>query len=142
MIPSSRCVDLVKSFEGFFDHAYQCPAGVWTIGYGTTKGVKPGDRCTHEQAEQWLADELADKAERVDELVKVAVTQNQFDALCSFSYNVGSYALEKSTLLRKLNAGDIHGAADEFPRWNKGGGKVLPGLVRRRDAERALFLEA
>ena len=70
---------------------------MWTIGYGTTKGVKPGDRCTHEEAEQWLADELAEKAERVDELVKVAVTQNQFDALCSFSYNVGSYALEKST---------------------------------------------
>lgn len=142
MTPSQRCVDLVKSFEGFFGHAYRCPAGVWTIGYGTTRGVKPGDYCTQDEAEQWLADELNEKAEGVSRLVTVDLNQNQFDALCSFAYNVGTGALQKSTLLRKLNAGDYQEAADQFPLWTKGGGKTLPGLVRRRAAERDLFLEA
>lgn len=146
MNPSANCTALVKSFEGFLDHAYRCPAGVWTIGYGTTvypdgHGVQPGDQCSRAQAEDWLAFELAEKSKAVSSVVKVALTQNQFDALASFAYNVGSGAFAKSTMLKKINAGDMQGAADQFPLWNKGGGQVLPGLVKRRAAERALFLK-
>ena len=153
MIPSQKCVDLVKAFEGFYPKAYRCPAGVWTIGYGTTiypdgRGVKPRDTCTREQAETWLVFDLRDAVVDVLDLVKVPLNQNQFDALVSFVYNVGSdidedatpEGLGDSTLLRKLNTGDYGGAADEFLKWVNGGGKKLPGLVRRRKAERELFL--
>ena len=154
MTPSQACISLVKSFEGFSPKAYRCPAGVWTIGYGTTLypgggKVSPGDTCTAAQAETWLAHDLGAAARDVAKLVKVAVSQAQFDALVSFAYNVGSdidadtvaEGLGDSTLLRKLNAGDARGAAGEFMKWVNGGGRRLPGLVRRREAERKLFLE-
>lgn len=143
MHTSQLGIDLIKRFEGFRSQSYLCPAGVWTIGYGTTriKGqpVRPGMRCTEQQAEEYLRDDLEYFEDAVQQLVKVPLNQFQFDALVSFTYNLGEGNLGKSTLLRKLNQKDYKGAADEFLRWNKSGGTVLGGLVRRRAAERDLF---
>jgi GH24 family phage-related lysozyme (muramidase) len=131
---------LVKSFEGLRLTAYQDAVGVWTIGYGTTDGVKPGMQITEQQAEDFLRRDIARFEPAVASLVKVPLTSDQFSALVSFVYNLGPGSLQQSTLLRLLNQGNIQGAADEFPRWNKAGGRVLAGLTRRRNAERALFL--
>jgi len=145
---NARGIAIIKEFESLKLTAYLCPAKVWTIGWGHTKGVREGDRITLEQAEALLADDLAGFERDVEELVRVPVTDNQFSALVSFAFNVGSdmnhddiaQGLGDSTLLRKLNAGDTAGAAAEFLRWNRAGGKVLSGLTRRRKAERELFL--
>lgn len=144
---SDAGVDLIKSFEGYHRAlpdgscvAYRCPAGVWTLGFGNTVGIKPGMVWTRDEAEAALRRELATFEAGVVRLVTVPLNQNEYDALVSFAYNCGLGALEKSTILRKLNAGDREGAADAFNLWTKGGGKVLPGLVRRRKAEAALFL--
>ncbi|NEP15312.1 MAG: lysozyme [Leptolyngbya sp. SIO4C1] len=131
---------LIKSFEGLRLDAYQDAVGIWTIGYGTTRSVKAGMKITHEQAEEFLKDDLARFEKAIHEAVKHPVNDNQFSALISFTYNVGAGALRSSTLLKKLNRGDVRGAADEFLRWNKAGKRVLAGLTRRRQAERALFL--
>jgi lysozyme len=131
---------LLKSFEGLRLDAYSDAVGVWTIGYGTTSGVKPGMRITEAQAEDLLKKDLARFEIAVTEAVKVALNDDQFSALVSFTYNVGGAALLSSTLLRLLNQGDIQGAANQFLRWNQGDGRELPGLTRRRKAERALFL--
>lgn len=131
---------LVKEFEGYKDRAYLCPANVWTIGYGHTKGVRQGDRCTQLQATEWLIDDLEEASSMVRIYVMNDLNSNQYSALVSFVFNVGSGAFRRSTMLRKLNAGDYKGAAAQFERWNKGGGKVLAGLTRRRAAERDLFL--
>ncbi|HCS6848240.1 TPA: lysozyme, partial [Escherichia coli] len=117
----------------------------WTIGYGWThpvdgKPVKRGMTIDQQTADRLLKTGLVGYENDVLKVVRVKLTQGQFDALVSFAYNVGSRALSTSTLLKKLNAGDIKGAADEFLRWNKSGGKVMPGLTNRRKAERALFL--
>lgn len=143
---SRRGLDLLHHFEGFRHEAYLCPAGVWTIGYGNTKWpdgrpVRKGDRVTREEGEELFRAILRTFERGVLSAVKVDLTQGQFDALVSFAYNVGTGALAKSTLLRKLNSGDYSGAADEFLRWNKAGGRVLKGLTRRREAERKLFKE-
>ncbi|MEO0537654.1 MAG: lysozyme [Cyanobacteria bacterium P01_A01_bin.123] len=133
-------IRLIKSFEGLRLKAYQDAVGIWTIGYGTTSGVRPGMVITEAEAERLLRRDV-DKFERaVSSLVKVSINDNQFAALVSFSYNVGSSALGDSTLLRLLNQGNYQGAADQFPRWNRAGSRVLAGLTRRRNAERALFL--
>lgn len=137
---------LIAQFEGCYLQAYLCPANVWTIGIGTTiypngVKVKKGDKCTLEQAHEYLAHDMIEFEKTVNDSVKVPLSQNQFDALVSLTYNIGSTAFKNSTLLKKLNAKDFTGAADQFLRWNKGGGKVLKGLVRRREAERALFLK-
>lgn len=139
-------IDLIKSFEGCYLKAYKCPAGVWTIGWGTTEpidGVKPheGMVITQKQADELLIKNLKGYENAVNEYVTYSINQNQFDALVSFAYNCGNGALKTSTLLKKLNAGDVHGAANEFLRWNKANGKVLNGLTRRREAERKLFLK-
>ena len=139
---SNAGLDLIKRFEGFSAKAYPDPAHGWkvpTIGYGTTAGVKMGDTITKERAEELLREDVKRFEDQVLRLVKVPLTQGQFDALTSFVYNLGPGNLSNSTLLRLLNAGDYKGAAAQFDRWNKAGGKVLPGLVRRRAAERALF---
>lgn len=136
---SAAGLDLLKRSEGFRANAYQDSGGVWTIGYGTTKDVQPGDTCTEEQASQWLRRDVLSAEWAVMKLVEVPMTQGQFDALVDFTYNLGEAALAKSTLLRKLNAGDYAGAAAEFPKWCHAGNQVLPGLVTRRAAERALF---
>ena len=137
---------LIAQFEGCYLQAYLCPANVWTIGIGTTiypngVKVKKGDKCTLEQAHEYLAHDMIEFEKTVNDSVKVPLSQNQFDALVSLAYNIGSGAFKNSTLLKKLNAKDYAGAADQFLVWNKGGGKVLKGLVRRREAERALFLK-
>jgi len=132
--------ELIKSFEGLELEAYLCPANIWTIGYGHTGNVKEGDSITKAEAEALLDKDLQTFRNGVKRLVKVPLNENQFGALVSFAYNIGLGSLQSSTLLKMLNAGDYTGAADQFLRWNKSGGKVLTGLVRRREAERAVFL--
>lgn len=131
---------LLKSFEGLRLNAYLDAVGVWTIGYGTTSGVRPGMQITALQAEEFLKRDLVRFERAVAELVRVPLNEDQFSALVSFTYNVGESALANSTLLKLLNRGDYRGAADQLLRWNKGDGVELPGLTRRRRAERALFL--
>ena len=145
MQTSDKGIALIKQFEGCKLTAYQDSVGAWTIGYGWTqpvdgKSIRAGMTIKQETAERLLKTGLVSYESDVSRLVKVGVTQGQFDALVSFTYNLGARSLSTSTLLRKLNAGDYAGAADEFLRWNKAGGKVLNGLTRRREAERALFL--
>ncbi|WP_096149948.1 lysozyme [Enterobacter asburiae] len=145
MQTSEKGIALIKQFEGCKLTAYQDSVGVWTIGYGWTqpvdgKPIRAGMTIKQETAERLLKTGLVRYESDVSRLVKVGLTQGQFDALVSFTYNLGARSLSTSTLLRKLNAGDYAGAADEFLRWNKAGGKVLNGLTRRREAERALFL--
>ncbi len=139
---------LIKEFEGLRLAAYRCPAGVWTIGYGATRGgdggpVPEGLTITHQQAATWLTRDLKEFAADVRRLVTVPLTQGQFDALVDFAFNLGADALAGSTLLRKLNAGDYDGAALELPKWRKArvDGKLvpLPGLIRRRAAFLELF---
>jgi lysozyme len=137
---SDRGVALVKSFEGLRQKAYLCPAGVLTIGYGSTgPHVTDGLWITEEQAEALLKKDLA-RFERFVTAHAGECTQGQFDALVSFAFNVGTGALKGSTLLRRHKAGLFTQAADQFLRWNKAGQRVLPGLTRRRAAERALYL--
>ena len=145
MQTSEKGIALIKEFEGCKLTAYQDSVGVWTIGYGWTqpvdgKPIRAGMTIKQETAERLLKTGLVSYESDVSRLVKVGLTQGQFDALVSFTYNLGARSLSTSTLLRKLNAGDYAGAANEFLRWNKAGGKVLNGLTRRREAERALFL--
>lgn len=148
MQTSEKGIKNIKNFEGCSLTAYPDPGtggAPWTIGYGWThpvdgKPIKPGMTIKQETADRLLKTGLVSYENDVLKMAKVKLTQGQFDALVSFAYNVGSRALSTSTLLKKLNDGDIKGAADEFLRWNKAGGKVLNGLTRRREAERALFL--
>lgn len=137
---SQAGLDLIKSFEGFEPEAYLCPAGVWTIGYGHTGDVVEGQSVTEEEAEELLLQDVAFAEDTVNSLVEVELSQQMFDALVCFVYNVGVGAFEQSTLLRLLNQGQMEEAAEQFLRWNKAGGKELAGLTRRREAERALFL--
>lgn len=171
---SDKGITLIKSFEGIRDgdpstvnlDPYLCPADVATIGWGHAivdpstgrqlkgrEGLRRArelypDGITLEQAEDLLREDLIERETDVWTLVRVEMTQGQFDALVSFAFNVGTdidddeiaEGLGDSTLLKKFNAGNITGAADEFLRWNKSGGRVLAGLTRRREAERNLFL--
>ena len=134
--------DLVKRFEGCELKAYLCPAKVWTIGYGSTGAhVKPGMVITQEQADELLRSDLRRFEDWVDANCSPA-TDNQFAALVSFAFNVGDGALKTSTLRREHMAGNYEAAAVQFRRWNKGGGRILPGLVKRRTAEEALYRRA
>lgn len=132
-------LELIKEFEGFRSRAYLCPAGVWTVGYGHTQGVRSGDVVTREQAEALLRQDLTDAEHAVDKWVDVPLGGNQFAALVSFVFNVGSGAFKDSTLLRLLNRGDYLSVPGQLKRWNKSGGRVLKGLVRRREAEAKLW---
>ena len=138
-------VEMVARHEGFRANAYRCPAGVWTIGYGTTRWgdgqpVREGDGPIEQSAaRRLLMNDLRWAAEAVRDLVTVELSEHQQAALISFVYNVGRKAFSGSTLLGLLNGGDYRGAADQFARWTRGGGKVLPGLVTRRAEEAALF---
>ncbi|ENV02399.1 lysozyme [Acinetobacter sp. NIPH 817] len=139
-------INLITSFEDTRTKAYDDGVGIWTIGIGTTVypngvKVKKGDTCTLEQAKSYFKHDLAKFEKTVNESVIVPLTQNQFDALVSLTYNIGSGAFKGSTLLKLLNKGDYKGAADQFLLWNKADSKVMKGLVRRREAERALFLK-
>ena len=135
--------EFIISFEKVRLIAYDDGCGVWTLGVGRTKDVKRGDVCSAKQAFDWFAAELAQYGYVVNACVSQPLTQCQFDALTSFTYNVGATALRSSTLLRLLNAGDYTGAAAQFPRWNKGtvNNKLveLAGLTLRRKAEQKIF---
>lgn len=136
---SAQGLDLIKGYEGLRLDAYQDSAGVWTVGYGHTGGVRPGDSVTRAQAEQLLRGDVAWAEQAVRDNVRVPLSQGQFDALVSFTFNVGAGALQGSTLLARLNQGDYAGAQAEFGRWVHAGGERLDGLVRRRAEEAALF---
>ena len=134
---------LIESFEGLRLDAYlPTPNDVPTIGYGHTDGVKLGDVCTQADADEFLSEDLRAFELAVEMCVSVELTQNQYDALVSFVFNVGAGNFKSSTLLRLLNAGNVQGAADQFLVWDRQAGIVLPGLLKRRTAERALFLTA
>lgn len=145
---SDAGIELIKSFEGFRAKAYPDPKSggdPWTVGYGTTKfpsgrPVKKGDYVTPAQAEMYLREDVKKFASSVDALITVPLKQCQYDALVSFVYNLGATNFRNSTLLKKLNAKDYKGAADEFLRWVSPGSSVEAGLRRRRTAERAMFL--
>ena len=140
MITSPAGLALIKRFEGLRLEAYQDQVGVWTIGYGSTRGVKAGDKITEGEAVARLVDDLQGAEAGVRRLVTVTLTQNKFDALVSFVFNLGAPALASSQLLRLLNSGKASLAAEEFLRWMHAGGAIVDGLVRRRKAERAMFL--
>jgi len=149
MKASENCIALIESSEGFSANPYKCPAGIWTIGLGSTRyedgtPVKYGDKpITIGRARKIVAATLASEYEpAVRRYVTVPINQGQFDALVDFAYNAGAQNLRTSTLLRKLNAGDYEGASREFGRWVNGGGVVLQGLVTRREKERRLFISA
>ncbi len=138
---SSIGLGLIRRFESFSPTVYLCPAGKRTLGYGHV--IRDPNllysRISREQAEALLVEDLA-PIEIYLAAVLPGLNQNQFDALASFCFNVGLGAFEKSTLFARLKAGDFAGAASQFPRWSHANGKVLLGLVRRREAERALFV--
>ena len=137
---SSAGLSIIKEFEGFRANAYRDPVGIWTIGYGTIRGVKPGDVITRAEAERRLRHELVEYERAVERATGGNATQPQFDALVSFAYNVGVRGMAGSTVIKRHNAGDHQAAARAFGLWNKAGGKVWPGLTRRRAAEAALYL--
>lgn len=140
MKTSSRGISLIKQFEGFRSAAYQDVAGVWTIGYGFTHGVQAGDQMTRAQADQRLAEELR-AYEAAVRAAAGACNQNQFDALVCFAWNVGVAGMRGSSVIKAHRRGDFDAAARAFGLWNKAGGKIWPGLTRRRAAEAALYLE-
>ena len=142
---SENGVNLIKQFEGFRADPYQDSVGVATIGYGTilypdgTSVTMNDSPITEDQAEQYLAFNVDHKTSSINNMLTVSVNQNQFDALCSFAYNLGCGSLHGSTLLRLVNQSDFYGAANQFPLWDKAGGQVVAGLQRRRLAEQQLF---
>ena len=146
---SQNCLNLIRKWEGLYLDAYLNSVGIWSIGYGTTeypdgKKVKQGDDISIQQARKFLQYKVDRVADEVNQLIRVALTQNQFDALVSFCYNVGITEFKYSSLLEKLNQGDYQSAAHEFSRWNKVMVNevkiILPDLVNRRDDEKNLFL--
>ena len=135
----SEAVDFIRAWEGERLKAYQCTAGVWTIGVGHTKGVKEGDRITLEQSDKLLISDLEGFKREMIPLVDVEVTRGQFVALLSFVFNLGTKAFMTSTLRKKLNKGDFDGASFEFLKWKYANGEEVRGLLNRRKAERELF---
>lgn len=131
--------DIIKRFEGCKLTAYKCPADVWTIGWGSTRNVKEGMVISEGEAFARLMMDMQESGEAIESYVKVPLNDNQFAALVSFVFNVGAGAFRKSTMLKMLNQGAYSAAAVQFDRWTKAGNQVLPGLVKRRAAERALF---
>lgn len=130
---------MIKRYEGFRFKAYKCPAGVWTIGYGHTKGVKRGDYTTHPSAERMLLQDISEIEEQLSKLITTELSQNQWDAIVSFVYNIGVGAFSRSTLLRRLNAGEFEKCSTEIQKWVYCKGVVVEGLKRRRIAEAELF---
>lgn len=130
---------LTEQFEGCKLTAYQDSVGVWTIGYGHTDGVRPGDTCTEADADAWLQEDILRVVRQINRDCQIDLTQGEFDACVDFGFNLGVHALESSTLWKLLNAGDFEGAAAQFPRWDRAGGVEVAGLLRRRLAEQAEF---
>lgn len=138
---SKEGLEHIKRWEGCRTKAYKCPAGVWTIGYGHTKGVRPGMTIDLAEAENLLNEDIQRFEKAIRSYVRVPLTQGQFDALTSFAFNVGIEAFRKSTLVRLLNEGRYNTAALQFARWTYAGGKQLPGLIRRRNDEYGMFVD-
>ncbi|MGD9724718.1 MAG: lysozyme [Pirellulales bacterium] len=145
---SDEGLRLIKSFEGYHTKlkdgsciAYRCPAGVWTLGWGCTEGVREGMIWTQKEATEALRREIAKFESAVEQAITRPMSQNQFDAMVSLAYNIGAAGFKRSSICRLFNKGDVLGAAKAFELWNKGGGRVLPGLVSRRKREAALFLK-
>lgn len=138
-------IELIKRWEGVKLEAYKCPADVWTIGYGHTSAageprVVKGMKITAQEASDILVRDLVKYEAAVKKAITRAPNENQFAAMVSLCYNIGPGAFARSSLVKRFNAGDIDGAADAFRMWNKAGGRVLQGLVNRREDERRLFL--
>ncbi|OTG82309.1 lysozyme [Acinetobacter sp. ANC 4648] len=147
MSVSKAGIEMICGFEGKRSVAYDDGVGVWTIGFGTTiypNGirVKKGDSCTEAQAKAYTAHDLKKFEQAVNSAVTVPLNQNQFDALVSLTYNIGTGAFKDSTLLKKLNASDYQAAANQFDVWVKAGGRTMQGLVNRRESEKLLFKKA
>jgi len=136
---SGKGIHLTEQFEGRKYKAYQDQVGVWTCGDGHTKGVGPSTTCDDALADQWIIEDTQEAANAVNRLVTTPLTQNEFDALVDFVFNLGASAFSKSTMLHYLNAGDHIRAAGQFERWDRAGGKEVAGLFRRRKAEEAMF---
>ena len=136
---SEEGLSLIKKFEGCELEAYRCSANVLTIGYGHTKGVEENQEITQEEAEEMLASELGEYEGYINDMVECDLEQHQFDALVAWVYNLGPTNLRSSTMLKRLNKKDFDDVPNQIKRWDKAGGKVLAGLVRRREAESLLF---
>lgn len=137
---NDAALQLIKSFEGCRLTAYQDQRGIWTAGFGHTGNVNEGDVITQEQADQYLLGDLQHAESTVGRLVHVDISDNQFGALCSLTYNIGSGNFQSSTMLKLINKDDFADAANEFLKWNHVNGVPNDGLLRRRSAERDLFL--
>ena len=136
---SEEGLALIKKFEGCELKAYRCPANVLTIGYGHIKDVKEGDQITKEEANYMLQEEMIEYEGYVNDMVDVELNQSQYDSLCAWVYNLGPTNFQSSTLLKVLNEGKYNEIPQQIKRWNKAGGEVLNGLIRRRLAEALLF---
>ena len=140
---SQEGLSLIKKFEGCKLKSYKCAAGVWTIGYGSTNGIEEGMEISQERADMLLLEDVEIFENAVNELVKVPLEQNQYDALVTWTFNLGPTNLKNSTLLKVLNDKNYEGVPEQIKRWNKatvdGERQVLEGLVRRREAEALLF---
>ena len=136
---SENGLELIKKFEGCETTAYQDSVGVWTIGFGHTKGVEEGQTCSIEDAESMLANEMDEYEGYINNMVKVDLQQHEFDALVAWVYNLGPTNLGESTMLKVLNGGQFDRVPEEMNRWTRAGGKILEGLVRRRQAESLMF---
>jgi len=137
---SAEGLSLIKKFEGCELKAYRCAANVLTIGYGTIKNVTEGMEITQEEAETLLQEEMHEYEGYINDMVKVPLKQHQFDAMVSWVFNLGSGNLSSSSLLKKLNNSEYDEVPAQIRRWNKAGGKVLDGLIRRREAEAKMFM--
>ena len=136
---SQEGLSLIKKFEGCELEAYKCAAGVWTIGYGSTKGVKEGDTITQDGADKLLAEEMQEYEGYINDMVSVPLKQNEFDALVSWVFNLGPSNLKASTMLKVLNEGKYHEVPKQILRWNKVNGVPNEGLIKRRKSESLLF---
>ena len=136
---SNEGLSLIKKFEGCELDSYKCAAGVWTIGYGSTHGIEKGMSISKSRAEELLLEDIAQFEDIVDKAVSVNLSQNQYDALVSWTFNLGGGNLNSSTMLKVLNAGYYENVPEQIKRCNKANGKVLEGLIRRREAEALLF---
>ena len=136
---SQEGLALIKYFEFCELEAYMCPAGVWTIGYGHTKDVKEGARINKDEANHLLLEEMQEYEKYINDMVEVDLNQSQYDSLCAWIYNLGPTNFGNSTLLKVLNEGKYDEVPQQIKRWNKAGGEVLNGLIRRREAEALLF---
>jgi len=139
MTPSEACYNLIKDSEGLKLSAYLDSVGIPTIGYGHTKGVKLGDSCTEQEAYAWLKEDVDATVKNINSVVVSRLTQHQFDALVSLTYNIGAGNFDHSTLLKLLNSNEFDAAAEQFKRWDMAGGKVVQGLLNRREKEEKLF---